>query len=82
MLRSEIQKLISLLKRFKKLFSKIDCSKRLTSKKFKSVLENFKMDFPSFVDRVVKLSINVKYNSKQVTSVKLLYYNREEIVNK
>lgn len=54
----------------------------ILSKKFLERIAEFNMSLDVFVNNIVMLSSRLKYNSKQVTSARLLYYNREEIVNK
>lgn len=55
---------------------------RLLSKKFSERIAEFNMTLEEFVNNVIMVSTKLKYNTKQVTSAQLLYYNREEIVNK
>lgn len=57
-------------------------AKRLLSKKFSERISEFWMSLEEFVNNVVMVSTKIKYNTKHLTSARLIYYNREEIVNK
>lgn len=59
-----------------------NAAKRLLSKTFSKRISDFWMSLEVFVNNVVMVSTKLKYNTKQVTSAKLIYYNWEEIVNK
>ena len=59
-----------------------NAAKRLLSITFSERISEFWMDIETFVNNIIMVSTKIKYNTKQVTSAYLIYYNREEIVNK